>query len=194
MFLPKEEAGRTFLVFICSDGTFVKRLIHEDKEKVAKNYDASYACPKWSNKKNCEIGVFNGQVLEHCIETNEPVFICEGAFDALSCEELGFHAVAINSANNINNFLEKYVKGSRLKAICLADTDTSGRLMAREIKNFADAKVYIPETYFQVLSNNFFQNNEKGIKDINDCLCADRKATYEVLYGFRKKANEFFGY
>ena len=181
-------AGRAFLVFFCADGTFTKRVIAENEALL--NRSISGSCAKWTNKKNCEIGVFNGQVIEHCIDTNEPVFVCEGPFDALSCEELGFHAVAINGVCNINRFLTANKDNTTLKLICLADTDGAGRAMAKFMGEYAERKLYVPEIYLNKPDDSFFCAN----KDINECLKADRQATYKMLYDFRQKATEFYGY
>lgn len=183
-FAPKSDTsgadmGRVYLTFINGDGSYVRRLIYEDKE-ISELY--SIPAYKWWNSKG-EIGVFNEQVLNHCKENGEVCFVCEGALDALSCEELGFHAVAINSVNHSMKFLDKY-KGTGVKFVCLADNDDGGQAM---FKAFESAGIFIPP----------YVNGEGGYtltqhKDCNECLIEDKEGLRKDLEKLCKGAELYY--
>ncbi len=177
--------GRAYLVFINSDGTYVKRVFKEDKDLLAKHGDTENI--KWKNKSGVSVGVFNGQVIDHCKKFGEILFITEGAFDCMSCEELGFHAVAINSVSNVHSFYDKYVKGSNLKCVCLSDYDSAGIQMAKTLAT-CNGDIYVPDFYFNKDSDCFLTK----YKDVNECLVADKVATQKALKELEIKANEYF--
>lgn len=175
-----EDWGRTYLTFINSDGSYVRKLIEEIQELSSK-------CPspalKWWNSSGT-IGVFNGQVVNHCAEYNEICFICECATDALSCEELGYHAVGLNSVSHANRFIMEYVQKTNVRFVCLADMDTAGKEM---FDNFAGVGVFIPP----------YVNGEEGYtlskyKDVNECLQADREGLARDLGKLSSNAEEFY--
>lgn len=60
-------------------------------------------------------------------EEDEPLFICEGIFDAISIEEQGKKAIALNSTSNVNKFLDALKEhkdtASKYKFIIATDTD-----------------------------------------------------------------------
>ena len=62
--------------------------------------------------------------------------------------------------------------------------------MAKFMSEYNERKLYVPEIYLMQPDDSFFCVN----KDINECLKADKQATYKMLYEFRKQANEFYGY
>ena len=176
--------GRAYLVFINSDGSYVKRVFREDKELLAKRGDTENI--KWKNKSGVSVGVFNGQVIDHCKKFGEILFITEGAFDCMSCEELGFHAVAINSVSNALSFYDRYIKGSNLKCVCLSDYDSAGKKMANSFSS--TGCVYVPNIWFTPNSDSFFAK----YKDVNECLVADKVATQKALKELEIKAIEYF--
>ena len=55
------------------------------------------------------------------------MFICEGVFDAITIEEQGFKAIALNSTNNLNKFIEAVKENienaKTYKFIIATDTD-----------------------------------------------------------------------
>lgn len=79
-------------------------------------------------------GIFNEAAL-YAPDVRE-VFITEGAFDALSLLEIGWPAIALNSASNAEILLQK-LERKRTKAtliLCL-DSDQAGEKAAETIKN-----------------------------------------------------------
>lgn len=60
-------------------------------------------------------------------QENEPLFICEGVFDAMSIEEQGKKAIALNSTQNASKFIEAVTKHkdnlSNYKFIIATDND-----------------------------------------------------------------------
>ena len=183
--------GRAYLVFINSNGSYVRRVFKENKELLKKYGDQDNI--KWKNKSGSSIGVFNGQVIDHCAKFGEVLFITEGAFDCLSvCElsagnELGFHAVAINGVTNLYSFYDYYLKGRNIKCVCLSDYDSAGIQMAKNATT-CNGNIYVPDFYFNKDSNCFLAK----YKDINECLVADKVATQKALKDIENKAIEYF--
>lgn len=176
----KESYGRGYITFINGNGSYVRRLFKENKE-------LSSTCPfkalKWWNSK--ETGVFNEQVISHALKFGECVFVCEGAIDALSCETLGYHAIALNSVDNAGAFLKSLSEENMVKYICLADNDNAGWSMAEQFKN---AHLFISDHF----------KTDRGIlsrcKDVNECLTEN---PYELDIELKKlvaQANEFYKY
>ena len=99
-----------------------------------------------------------------------PVFVTEGIFDALSLEELGFHAVALCGAANVGRLLqalEKDLPADRPQKIILAgDADEAGQRMNETLREqltargIACAMLTPPE----------------GCKDMNEALIKNRAA------------------
>ena len=90
------------------------------------------------NAKGSSPGIFNSAIL------NNPklkyVFVCEGAFDAMSVIETKHNAIALNSANNagalINQLEENAQAGNKSNAmfiLCL-DNDDAGKAATETIK------------------------------------------------------------
>lgn len=129
---------------------------------------------KAMNADNSTPGIFNFKAIA---QSKEPVFICEGAFDALSVAEAGGTAIAINSANNADKFntiLETRRNEKReipKHFILCLDKDKSGKTARdkiakklRQLKiSFADADIC------------------GGNKDPNEALTADRNSFLSVV-------------
>ena len=177
--------GRAYLVFINSNGTYVKRVFKEDKELLKKYGDTNNI--KWKNKSGSSVGVFNGQVIDHCAKFGEVLFITEGVFDCLTLEEIGFHAVAINGVTNLYSFYDYYIKGRNIKCVCLSDYDSAGIQMAKNATT-CNGNIYVPDFYFNKDSECFLTK----YKDINDCLVADKVETQKALKDIENKAIEYF--
>ncbi len=175
--------GRGCLVFINGNGSYSHRVFIEDSELVkSQGYEVGL---RWYNSKNQSVGILNEQVIDHCEKFGQTLFICEGAFDCLSVESLGFHAIAVNGAGNGLLAYEKYIKGRKIRCVCLADTDVAGKTMALNLK---DCDIYIPDFYSNDNSDNFISKH----KDINECLLADKIKTQHALKDLENKAMECF--
>ena len=176
--------GRGYLVFINSDGTYVRRLFMSNPELSAK---CPYPELKWWNKKGASVGIFNGQVIEHCQQFNQVCFVCEGAIDAMSIECIGYHAIALNSVNNAENFVYPIDERNRVKYICLADNDNGGRDMAMTF--LKKGNLFVSKHALEPSGSIFTQ-----YKDVNEIMVADGNGLAKALYELEKQANEFYGF
>ena len=181
------SCGRGYIVFINSNGSYARRVFREDKELLAKRGDTQNI--RWLNAKGKDIGIFNGQVLDHVEKFSEVLFLTEGAFDCASISECNYHAIALNGVTNIYGFYNEYIKYRNIKCICLSDYDGAGIEMAKKLST-CEGKIYVPDFYFNKDSDCFLTK----YKDVNECLIADKVATQKVLRELEIKANEYFGY
>ena len=179
------SCGRAYMVFVNSNGSYSRRVFREDKELLAKRGDTQNI--RWLNAKGKDIGIFNGQVIEHAEKYSEVVFLTEGCFDCVSCEEIGFHAIAINGVTNVHSFYNEYIRYRNIKCICLSDYDSAGIEMAKKLST-CEGKIYVPDFYFNKDSDCFLTK----YKDVNECLIADKVATQKALRELEIKANEYF--
>ena len=96
-----------------------------------------------------------------------PLFVTESILDALSAEQLGYHAVALCGAANVRKFLslcaQNPAAANRYAIIAAGDRDQAGERMGRELKEGLAAmgiscgQLQLPET----------------VKDINELLMKD---------------------
>ena len=100
---------------------------------VARSIDPA-AKLRYNNPKGASIALFNGKALYN--EENRPVFVTEGALDALSFAEIGSEAVALNSTSNVRKLLKELEnkRTSNTLILCL-DTDDAGRKATKELKD-----------------------------------------------------------
>ncbi len=115
------------------------------------------------NNAGGKIGIFN---ICGLYETSRPVFVTEGAFNALSFLEVGADAIALNSANNTSKLLD-YIDRKKPKAplvLCL-DKDPAGRTAEEKLAAGLQAmgRPYI------------CRDITGGYGDNNDYLVADRE-------------------
>ena len=89
---------------------------------------------RYQNAEGLSVGLFNSKALDN-IGSYSPCFVVEGAIDALSIIQMGFKAVALNSGNNIDKFLqlvERFKAREEFPLLLVAmDNDEAG-------KGFAD--------------------------------------------------------
>ncbi|UUZ83193.1 hypothetical protein LJK88_04465 [Paenibacillus sp. P26] len=107
-----------YIVIPC-EGKFCVRRMYQRKSDFT---------PKYLNSKKCPVTLFNGKVLKTCPK-NSVVFVVESALDAILLEQMGFRAVATNSAGNYKLLLEKadIIADRQLRLICLCDNDPEGK-------------------------------------------------------------------
>ena len=179
-----ESLGRGYLVFINTNGSYVRRLFLEDRELSSK---CSWPASKWWNKKGAEVGIFNGQVIDHCKHFGEVCYVCEGAIDALTLENYGYHAIALNGVENAEAFAAQVDKENLVKYICLADSDAAGQKMARA---FQEKGIYVPEFLLEPDATHILCQ----YKDINAAFVADALATGKALDDIMEKATKFYGF
>lgn len=111
-----EYNGALYLVFINDNGSVCRRWIGGAVD--------SHTDIRWWNSKDT-IGIFN----ERDLYKNDVVFVCEGAFDALTVLAFGYNAVSINGIQNLNSAMDK----GNIKAVVLMDNDDEGKRAARAV-------------------------------------------------------------
>jgi len=179
-----ESYGRGYIVFINSNGSYVRRLFSEDRKLSVK---CPWEASKWWNQKGAEIGIFNGQVISHCKQFGEVCFVCEGAIDAMTIEGIGYHAIALNGVEHAEKFASQVDKENLVKYICLADTDTAGYKM---VKAFKDNGLFVPEILVHHDEKNILCQN----KDVNAAFLVDMKQTVWALDDIVEEATKFYGF
>ncbi|MBQ6843817.1 MAG: toprim domain-containing protein [Agathobacter sp.] len=179
-----ESYGRGYLVFINSNGSYVRRLFSEDRKLSVK---CPWEASKWWNQKNAEVGIFNGQVISHCKQFGEVCFVCESAIDAMSIEECGYHAIGLNGVEHAEKFASQVDKENLVKYICLADTDAAGYKM---VKAFKDNELFVPKILMQHDSENILCQ----YKDVNAAYMANQTKTCWALDAIVEEATKFYGF
>jgi len=131
---------------------------------IARNTDAA-AQLRYRNPTGASIELFNRHALYN--DGGRPVFVVEGAIDALSIIEAGGAAVALNSASNTRKLLAELDdrRTENVLVLCL-DGDDAGRKAASEL---ADG---LKERNIAYVTADICG----GHKDPNDALTADRAA------------------
>jgi len=133
------DPARFGLVIPCTSTFYVCRCLNPDAR-------SRYDYP-WKAK----VQLFNQAALD---QTERPVWITEGAIDALSLIQSGAQAVALNSAVNVNHLLEAIRTRSKLPTLILClDDDEAGQKftdkLAAELRaqNRAFFATQIPKPY-----------------------------------------------
>lgn len=115
-----------------------------------------------------EVEIFNERVLE----TAAPVFVVEGAIDALSIIEAGGNALALNSTSNARKLLEKLEKNPTKATLILSlDNDDAGQRTQTEL---AEGLKRLNISYITA-------DIAGGAKDPNAALTTDKKAFKERI-------------
>lgn len=136
---------------------------------IARNTDSASGM-RYKNPTGVSIELFNLKALYN--DAARPVFITEGAIDALSIIEAGGEAVALNSASNTRKLLEQISKQrTRSTLILCLDTDDAGKKAAASL---ADGLRELNIAY--VTADICGQH-----KDPNEALTADKRAFIEAV-------------
>lgn len=120
---------------------------------------------RYNNPKGGKPELFNARAIYN--EESRPVFVVEGAFDALSIIEAGGLAVALNSVNNYGKLLEMLTeqKTKNTLILCL-DNDDHGKDTTEKL-----------ETGLKELNiSHITADIATGYKDPNEALKADKLA------------------
>lgn len=120
---------------------------------------------KYAKMNEGEPGIFGGYRAFH--GSAENIFVCEGAFDALSIIETGATAIALNSTSNADKLIKQLEKQptQATMIICL-DNDEAGRKTAERLKEG-----------LRRLNISYVTADIAGThKDPNEALTADRAA------------------
>lgn len=164
-----------------SDGTAAQYYLGYDPESrrliipvtrsfyIARSIDLA-AQIRYQNPTGVSVELFNTKALQN--DTGRPVFITEGAIDALSIIEAGGEAVALNSTSNTRKLLEK-IRAQRTRStliLCL-DTDDAGKKATEQL---AEGLRELNIAY--VTADICGQH-----KDPNEALTSDRAAFLEAV-------------
>ena len=116
------------------------------------------------NNKGGKPGIFQSAMLYHGAEN---VFVCEGAFDALSLLTLNKHAIALNSTSNAELLIKQLEqKPTESTLILCLDEDDAGKKATQTLKEGL-RKLNIPYIAAHICGSH---------KDPNEALTADRAA------------------
>ena len=145
---PKHDC----VVLPCADGRCVRRAVGEKR---------------YLNEKGQPSPLFQPELLTTEQEEG-PVFLLEGTFDALSAEELGYRACALNGSGNREkaaSLLRQFPKPAPI--LILTDNDTAGEAWAKALSDEFPWLYRCPPV--------------PSGKDLNECLCADREEAARFL-------------
>lgn len=129
-------------------------------------YTSSRVGMRYKNAEGVSVGFFNYKGI--C--SKEPLFVVEGAFDALSILDLGFNALALNSGSNADKFIKlvnerKDNSDFPTKILIAMDNDEAGRGYAETLSDGLQA-ASVP---FEVV------DIAGGYKDANELLQRNRE-------------------
>lgn len=132
---------------------------------------------KYSNSKGGGITMFNTKALKE--SSGRPLFIVEGAFDALSVIEAGGDAIALNGTSNVTMLLELLrAEKTKRTLIISRDNDKPGQNAA--IKLAAGLReLNIPYTTANIY---------EGCKDANEALTKNRAKLEQDIKAAERKA------
>lgn len=143
------------VVLPCENGRYVRRSVFEKR---------------YLNEKGQPSPLFQPELLEG----TDPVFLTEGTFDALSAEELGFRAAALNGSGNREKAAE--ILRRRPKAVhvlLLPDNDQAGETWAQALEaEFPDAFRCPPIPQGKDLNELLTLDWEAAAGFLSDCLSA----------------------
>lgn len=143
------EPERDCVVLPCGEGRAVRRSVREKR---------------YLNEKGAPSPLFQPELLGG----EEPFFLTEGTFDALSAEELGFRAAALNgSGNREKAAVLLRERGKPAPALLLPDNDSAGDAWASALTAEFPWLYRCPPA-------------PEG-KDLNESLLADREGTARYL-------------
>ncbi|MCR4745536.1 MAG: toprim domain-containing protein [Lachnospiraceae bacterium] len=142
---------------------------------IARNTDKSDK-RRYKNPTGVPIELFNSKALYN--DAGRPVFVVEGAIDALSIIEAGSEAISINSTSNVRKLLKtlKEKRTDNTLIICL-DNDEAGKCASDTlISGLRELNI----SHVQV-------DISKGYKDANEAWTADKKAFLSRITDIQSK-------
>lgn len=165
-----------YLVIPCSNNFIVRRKV------TTANNDRKF----WL-KKDVPVTLFNSERLllkEKCI------FITEGALDAITIEQLGYPAIALNGKGFYGKLLEQSVviRSNDIYPIILLDNDDAGKDASKKLDEEFQARgirSYLHE-YTKFVAGEFLTST----KDVNDAYQLDLTETTLAISEIYKFASE----
>lgn len=160
--LSPETAARFWLGYDPASGFMI--IPAANSFYIARNTDRA-AKLRYKNPTGVSIELFNKKALYN--DAGKPVFIVEGAIDALSIIEAGGEAVGLNSTSNTRKLIKELEnrRTNNTLIICL-DNDDAGRKAADDLKDGLN-ELNIPYVSADIAGQH---------KDPNEALTADREA------------------
>lgn len=153
------DAKRDCVVLPCEKGYVVRRSISEKQ---------------YLNEKGYASPLFQPELLQG----RDPVFLLEGTFDALSAEELGFAAAALNGSGNREKaaaILRRQQKTSHI--LLLPDNDQAGESWAAALEEeFPDLFRCPPLPAGKDLNEMLVMDREQAAAFLRECLTAWQEA------------------
>ena len=146
------DPKRDCVVLPCEGGRWVRRSVGEKR---------------YLNEKGQPSPLFQPELLT-AGQDAAPVFLLEGAFDALSAQELGYHACALNGSGNREKaaaLLRQLPKPAPI--LLLTDNDAAGDAWAKALTDEFPWLYRCPPVPVG--------------KDLNEYLCADREGAAQFL-------------
>lgn len=121
--------------------------------------------------------IYNIDLLNEENEEPEPILLVESIIDALNLELLGYKAIAINSSNNLDNFLQCFntSKARNTSLVAAFDNDSAGVKATQELIKRGHSAINKPHIH----------TNNKGMDDtdINDWFLDSIKKLSEPPQG-----------
>ena len=190
-----KDIANKYNMFISNQRLYIP-IIENDKPKayISRAIDPTDKL-RYKNSKG-EIIPFNREYIKEVPEVEKTIYICEGIFDALSIEEVGKKAIALNSTSNVNKFVE-YIENnmqtsSKYNYILCFDNDNAGHKATDEMQEaLKDLKIShrileipkdykdINEWYVKVANKEVFRqeinpyNKDTILSYINDSFLND---------------------
>lgn len=153
------DPDRECVVIPCETGHCIRRAVQEKR---------------YLNEKGQPSPLFQPEILKG----EQPVFLLEGAFDALSAEELGYRAMALNGAGNREKVAERLrVNEDHAPVLILTDNDRAGEAWATAlIKEFPELFCCPPVPFGKDLNEFLMADRAGAAAFMEDCLVAWRNS------------------
>lgn len=175
---PHTSLYKHFIPVIDPDGSVRHFLPYLDKDAAAHMDEKP---PKVRNLTGRQARFFNDRYLIKPHFDNGYIFVCEGVFDALSLETIGYKAISINSVSNVRRLSDMIQRNKdKYKDITFVvafDNDDAGRDATKRAKellqdNGVDVDVFEFDAQY---------------KDINDLLQAGKHLLIQALEAFETR-------
>lgn len=123
---------------------------------------------------------FSAITNEHLLDQKDPVFIVEGAIDALSIIEAGGKAIALNSANNYKKLLEAVKRREHTPTLILSlDNDEAGNTTSQAAEEALQKE---KRSYIIMGTSGTFKDPNERLQNDRAGLEADIEAAIERAY------------
>lgn len=174
--LSNETADRYNLGYDPANGFLIVPVT--DNFYIARNTNTA-AKMRYKNPTGASIELFNEAALYN--DDSRPVFITEGAIDALSVIEAGGEAVGLNSTSNVNKLLAQISKQrTRSTLILCLDKDDPGQKAAATLADGLRG-LNIPFVTADICGDH---------KDPNEALTANYATFYAAVAAAQRKTNK----